>query len=95
MWQAFIAQFVNRLFWLIEILILAHVILSWIPIPSNRFTEPIKRFIYDVTEPILGLFRSLLPPVMVGDMGLDLSPFVAMLVLELLRSLIMRILSLL
>ncbi|MCL5292061.1 MAG: YggT family protein [Actinobacteria bacterium] len=64
------------------------MITSWVQIPVNRVTEPIMRFIYDITEPILGLLRNVLPPVMVGGMGLDLSPLVAFLLLRLLRSLV-------
>lgn len=88
----FIEQLIGRLFGLLQILIIANILLSWIPIPDNRVTVPIKRFIYDVTEPILGWFRSLLPAVMVGGMGLDLSPLVAILVLALLRSFVLSVL---
>lgn len=54
------------------ILLLAHVILSWVsPDPRN----PIVQFIYNCTEPLLAKVRAKIPP-----MGmLDLSPIVVFL----------------
>lgn len=44
--------------------------------------RPAARFVYDVSEPFLQLFRRLLPTVNLGGMGLDLSPIIAFLVLR-------------
>lgn len=56
-------------------MILARVLLSWFPVdPHNRFVI----MLYQLTEPILGLFRSILP-----RLGMiDLSPIVAFIVLD-------------
>jgi YggT family protein len=60
----------NFYFWLIII----GALLSWVsPDPRN----PIVRFIYGVTEPVLYHIRRRLPFVIVG--GLDLSPIVVIL----------------
>ena len=60
----------NLYFWLIII----GAVLSWVsPDPRN----PIVRFIYGVTDPVLHQVRRRLPFVIVG--GLDLSPIVVIL----------------
>ena len=66
-------------------LIFAYVILSWIRVPYSL--SWLQRFLYDVCEPYIRIFRRLLPPV--GP--LDLSPLIAILVLYLLRLLINRV----
>lgn len=66
------------------IVVFARVILSWVSMawsPPPGLT-PLIRVIYDLTEPVLGLFRRYIPPV--G--GLDLSPLVIFLILSLLRN---------
>lgn len=61
------------------------MILSWISIREN----PITRFIYEVTEPVLGIFRRLLPPR--PSFPVDFSPILAFIVLQLLENLILRL----
>jgi YggT family protein len=56
-------------------LIIARALLSWVnPDPYN----PIVRFLYNVTEPVLGWVRSRVPLVFGG---LDLSPLLVLLVI--------------
>jgi YggT family protein len=60
-------------------LIIAQAILSWVnPDPYN----PIVRFLYKVTEPVLGWVRRRLP-VVIG--GLDLSPLLVLLAIVFLQ----------
>lgn len=60
-------------------LIIGRAILSWVnPDPYN----PIVRFLYNVTEPVLSYFRRLLPLVYGG---LDLAPLVVLLVIVFLQ----------
>jgi len=42
------------------------------------------QFVYEVTEPVLGPIRRVIPPMM----GLDFSPMIAMMLVSLLRSVI-------
>jgi YggT family protein len=79
------AQFVAVFVYVYSALIFAYVILSWIQIPYAL--NWLQRFLYDVCEPYIGIFRRLLPPV--GP--LDLSPVIAIVVLYLLRLLINRV----
>jgi len=79
------ASFVAVFVYLYSALIFAYVILSWIRLPYSL--NWLQRFLYDVCEPYIRIFRRLLPPV--G--ALDLSPLVAVLALYLLRLLINRV----
>lgn len=65
--------------------LLARVFLSWFPISPDN---PIVRFIYDMTEPVMRPFRGLLPPV--G--GLDFSPILVFLAFSVVSEWILRLL---
>lgn len=58
-------------------IILSWATMAWSPPPS---VAPAVRVIYDLTEPVLGLFRRYIPPL--G--GLDLSPFFVFIILRVL-----------
>ena len=75
-------HFVDVFIIVYSLLIFAYVITSWIRLPYsfNRF----QRFLYDVCEPYLRLFRRILPPL--G--ALDLSPIIAIGSLYVLRWLV-------
>jgi YggT family protein len=49
--------------------------------PYNRYLAGFLKFVSDVTDPYLNIFRRILPPVRMGGAGLDLSPIVATFVL--------------
>jgi YggT family protein len=63
---------------LYSLVLLASVILSWLPLdPDNALVRAVRA----VTEPVLEPIRRLLPPVA----GLDLSPMLLLLALQLLQ----------
>ena len=67
---------------LLELLIIARVILSWVASPVSR--NPAVQFVRQVTDPMLEPIRSILPRT-----GMfDFSPMVALLVLQLLRGVV-------
>ncbi|HEV2874341.1 MAG TPA: YggT family protein [Thermoleophilaceae bacterium] len=77
-----IADYVETLTLVYLVLIFVRIIMSWIPrIPYNRFLAGFLKFVTDVTDPYLNLFRRILPPVRIGPGALDLSPIVATFVL--------------
>jgi YggT family protein len=77
-----IAQdFVYVLYLVYLICIIAYIITSWIPLPYNVTLNRIQRFLYDVVDPYLRLFRRFIPQLRLGGLGLDLSPIIAILVL--------------
>jgi YggT family protein len=83
--QNFITVFVT----VYVLLILAYIITSWIRLPYSPWLNRIQRFLYDVCDPYLRLFRRVIPPL--GP--LDLSPMVAVFVLLILRSIVIGLLD--
>jgi YggT family protein len=67
-------------------LIVARVLLSYVRV---RHYNPILRFIYEATEPVLGFIRRLLPP----TGAIDFSPIVAFLFLEVAKMLLIGLLT--
>ena len=53
------------------LIIFIYILTSWVRLPYSL--NPIQRFLYDICEPYLRLFRRVLPPL--GP--LDLSPIIA------------------
>ncbi len=81
------AKGIHWAFWLYTLLLMARIIGSWFP----RFAyHPAMRFVRFYTDPYLGLFRRLIPPV--GGV-LDLSPLLAFFALRLLEGLILGVLG--
>jgi YggT family protein len=74
-------NFVYVLYLVYLLCILAYIITSWIPLPYNVWLNRVQRFLYDVVNPYLRLFRRFIPQLSVGGLGLDLSPIFAILVL--------------
>lgn len=73
-------QLVNLVFQLLQWLIIARILVSWVPIDPRH---PVIRFIESVTEPLLAPLRRLIPPIGGPGMRLDVSPLVAVLLLQL------------
>ncbi|MFN2472104.1 MAG: YggT family protein [Gaiellaceae bacterium] len=68
-----VANFVQVFIGVYVLLIFAYIITSWIRLPYSPWLNRIQRFLYDVCEPYLRIFRRVLP-----SLGpLDLSPIVA------------------
>ncbi len=84
-----VADYVSTLTLVYLVLIFIRIIMSWIPrIPYNRFLAGFLKFVTDVTDPYLNLFRRILPPVRMGPGALDLSPIVATFVLLIVSSIV-------
>jgi YggT family protein len=87
--RADVADYVQTLALVYLVLIFIRIILSWIPrMPYNRWLNMGLKFVSDVTDPYLNLFRRVLPPVRMGPGALDLSPIVATFVLIIVSSLV-------
>lgn len=71
-------------------MLFARVILSWFPLPSGDIFRNIWKFLYEITEPFLSLFRKILPPVAVGGAGMDFSPLIAFFALDFGYNLLIR-----
>ena len=84
-----VQNFVRVFVYLYIFLILAYVITSWIRLPYSPWLNRIQRFLYDVCDPYLRIFRRFVPAL--GP--LDLSPTVGVLVLIVLRQVIHAVLD--
>lgn len=83
------ANYVNALLWVYTVLIFIRILLTWIPrIPYNRYLDAFLTFVNDVTNPYLNLFRRFVPMVRMGSAGLDISPIIAILVLQIVGQLV-------
>jgi YggT family protein len=84
-----ISNFIDVFVSVYIILILAYILSSWFRLPYSPWLNRIQRFLYDVCEPYLRIFRRFVPPL--GP--LDLSPMVAVLVLVIAREFAVRLLG--
>ncbi|PKB60660.1 MAG: hypothetical protein BZY65_00630 [SAR202 cluster bacterium Ae2-Chloro-G2] len=84
----FVSHFLNILSTVLYFGILARVLMSWIKVGPGSPFVPLLRLIYAITEPILGPIRRVLPKT-----GMfDFSPIVALLILDLIRRMIEKVL---
>ena len=84
-----VADYLNTLVLVYLVLIFIRILTSWIPrMPYNRYLAAFLKFVSDVTDPYLNLFRRILPPVRMGPGALDLSPIVATFVLIIVSSIV-------
>jgi YggT family protein len=88
-----IQGFVYVLFLVYLLCIFAYILTSWIPLPYNVWLNRLQRFLYDVVDPYLRLFRRFVPQLSLGGLGLDLSPIFAILVLFLANAVVQRVLD--
>jgi uncharacterized protein YggT (Ycf19 family) len=87
-----IANYLSAVITVYVILIIAYILSSLFfsfggRVPYSRWSSAILGFLRDVCEPFLGLFRRFIPPL--GP--LDLSPIVAIFVLQIVGGIIVRL----
>ncbi len=74
------ASIICLLIQLYMLVIFARIIMSYFPpTPGTTYAQIFEGF-DKVTEPVLAPVRSVLPPVRMGGMGIDLSPLVVFLI---------------
>ena len=77
-----VARYVDTLVLVYLVLIFIRIIMSWIPrMPYHPVLNAVLKFVSDVTDPYLNLFRRVIPPLRMGPGALDLSPIIATFVL--------------
>ena len=79
--------FVNVFISVYVLMVFVYVLTSWIRLPYSL--HPVQRFLYEVCEPYLRLWRRILPSV--GN--LDLSPIVAIFGLVVLERVVINLLG--
>lgn len=80
-----IIQIVNIVFEVLNWLIIARCILTFV---RHNPAQPLIKFIYDVTEPIMGPFRRLMP----STGAIDFSPIILILALSVLQRIVVSLL---
>jgi YggT family protein len=81
---------ISALFRVYALLILVRVILSWVNVnPYRRLDHPLVLLLNRVTDPVLAPLRRIIPPI--GG-AIDVTPIVALILLELARLLIVSLL---
>ena len=83
-----LANFVYVFLWVYLLLLFAFILTSWVRLPYRPWLNRVQRFLYDVCDPYLRIFRRFLPPL--GP--LDLSPMVAISVLLIIQNVLVSLL---
>jgi len=84
-----VESFLRVFVYVYSLLILAYIITSWVRMPYSVWLNRIQRFLYDVCDPYLRMWRRVLPTF--GP--LDLSPVVAVVALNILLAVVLNILD--
>ena len=77
--------FINVVAQALVLAIFVRVIMSWVPV---RLPLGLNDLVWNVTEPVLAPIRRYMP--MAG--GMDFSPFIALLLIQIITSIILRVL---
>ncbi len=64
------------------LLIFARILFSWIRVEPGTPVASIYSVVFNLTEPVLGPLRQLIPPVRMGMAALDLSPIILLVVIR-------------
>ena len=84
-----VESFLQVFVYIYSLLILAYIITSWVRMPYSVWLNRIQRFLYDVCDPYLRMWRRVLP-----SFGpLDLSPVIAVVALNILLAVAINILD--
>lgn len=70
------------------IVLIAYVLTSWVRLPYSL--QPLQRFLYDVCDPYLRLWRRILP---FGVGPIDFTPMIAIIAIGVLSQIVIAILS--
>lgn len=85
----FLVKVIDTFFYIVYWMILIRTIVSWVrPTVRDRTVIRLLHVLYDVTEPILEPIRRLLP----NSMAVDFSPFIAIILMEIIKSVLYRFL---
>lgn len=89
-----VADYVGALFTVYIILILANILISYVPrMPYRPWLRSVLDFITDSTNPYLNFFRRFVPRIGGSGFALDLSPIVAIVVLAVAQGLLVTLIA--
>ena len=84
-----VQSFVDVFIYVYSLVIFAYILTSWVRMPYSPWLNRIQRFLYDVCEPYLRMWRRVLPTF--GP--LDLSPVIGVAFLYILLAVLLNILD--
>ena len=84
-----VETFINVFVALYGLVLFVYILTSWLRLPYSPTLNRIQRFLYDVCEPYLRLFRRLLP----STGAIDFSPILAFIALGVIDRLLIWILN--
>lgn len=82
----FLTTFVDLFFYALWMAILGRVIMSWVTMfaPTSSVVQTLNEILHQMTEPILGPLRRVIPP-----LGMfDLTPMIALILLMVIRNIL-------
>jgi YggT family protein len=82
--MSLLVYFIDLIFTLLSLAILARVLLSWIRVSPYH---PAVDFLYRITEPILAPLRRAIPPIGM----VDISPVIAIILLQIIQQVLVAI----
>jgi YggT family protein len=89
-----VADYVGALITVYIILILANILISYVPrMPYRPWLRSVLDFITDSTNPYLNFFRRFVPRIGGSGFALDLSPIVAIVVLAVAQGLLVSLIA--
>lgn len=89
--SAIVINTVSLFLRVLSVLILIRAVMSWFrPRRYSKLWNDVERAVYFLTEPVLAPIRSALPPV---GPGIDFSPLVALILLDVINRLVVGLLS--
>lgn len=89
-----LATLVNYGYYILLAFILAWILIGWFPhYPSNSLLQTVYDVVGRVVDPIMRPVRSVIPPLNLGGMALDLSPIIVIFALSIGRRLLLLIIG--
>jgi YggT family protein len=90
--RADVADYVSTFITVYVVLIFIRILMSYFrSIPYYRALDVFLRFVTEVTDPWLNLFRRFIPPVRIGPGAIDLTPMIAVFALYILGFFVTRL----
>jgi YggT family protein len=68
--------------------VIARIILEWIPVPGDHPVGRLRGLLAQVTDPVMMPLRRVIPPLRTGTVALDLSPIVLIIGLQIIARII-------